>query len=279
MAKQPATKNAGSKNAAAAQQQPSTALAPVGGQGIAVIEGEQMPDFLKEKMGQQARGNENVATDDLVIPRLEIIQSVSPEVDQSKPEYLPAARAGMLMNSVTKQLYGSDVIVVPIHYTKQWLVWRDRKKGGGFFGAFPDAEAAAARLAAAVTELGGGNQHGIEVIDTPTHLCLLVDRSRGTIEEIMIPMPRTKAKRSREWNSMVKLAGGDRFSRIYRISTQPESNAKGNFFNYAITQFGFPNKAIYAQAEKVYASVGVKTRTMDQTGFGAGEVDEENTDM
>ena len=235
--------------------------------GAMVAIGDKMPDFLKEKQGT-SRGNENVTTDDLVIPRLEILQQISPELIKNDPLYIKGAEAGQMINSVTKQVYGNEVFVVPVHFSKQWLVWRDRKKGGGFLGSFPNEMDALTKA-----EAEGGTKEGIEVMDTPTHYCLLVNRESGSVEEIMLSMPRTKAKISRQWNSMVKLAGGDRFSRVYRITTQVEENQKGKFYNYVVAQSGFPLKALYEQAEKLYTAVSAGTRkvTMDVKGMGHDE--------
>jgi hypothetical protein len=121
------------------------------------------------------------------------------------------------------------------------------------------------------------------VLDTPTHFVLLVNRDSGGIEEMVIAMPRTKAKISRQWNSMAKLAGGDRFSRVYKITTQVEKNAKGTFHNFAIAQSGFPAKVLYKKAEAVYADIkaGTKQRVMDTTGYEVpnGEGEDTGSDM
>lgn len=215
------------------------------------------------------RGSEQVGMDDLVIPRLEIVQSQSPCLDKSDPGYIPGAAIGDLVNSVTNTNYGREVFVVPVHYTKQWLVWKDRKQGGGFFGAYPNPQEAADRV-----EQEGGKEKGVESIDTPTHLCLLVDTKNGTVDEIIVSMPRTKAKVSRNWNAMIKLTGQDRFARVYRIATAQEKNKRGETYqNYVIAQSGFPAKALYARAENLYKqiSAGQRNVVMDTKNYDAGE--------
>lgn len=233
------------------------------GGGALILLHDTVPDHLKGKTSGAGRGSENVGTEDLVIPRLEVLQDLSPMCTKDDPEYNKNAEAGGLTNSVTSQLYGKEVFVVPVHYSKQWLVWKDRKKGGGFFGAYPNPEEAGDRV-----EQEGGKAQGVESIDTPTHLCLLVNRDTGGVDEVIISMPRTKAKISRQWNSMVKMAGGDRFARVYRITTQREENAKGKFFNFAVAQSGFPNKVLYDKAEKLYQSIAQgRTIKMDTKGY------------
>lgn len=258
------------------QKQPGTEVSTDVNGGSLVLIQDQVPEHLQDKM-QGARGSENVTQEDLVIPRLEIVQAISPEVTEGAPEYLPNAKPGDLINSVSKRIYGRESFVVPVHYVKQWLVWLDRNKGGGFRGAFPSPQEAEDKV-----KEEGGKAAGFEAIDTPTHFCLLVDRETGAVDEIVLSMPRTKAKISRQWNSMVKMAGGDRFSRVYRVTTQMEKNAKGQFYNFAIAQSGFPAKVLYDKAEKLYLMIkkGDKRVVMDTTGFTPGEpADHADADM
>lgn len=278
-ATKPAAKPAARQEAA---KTVGTALATQGGnasnrvEGPLVIMGDQVPEHLQSAMNTN-RGSEAVGTEDLVIPRLEIIQSVSPQVEPGNAEYIEAAKPGMMMNSVTKKLYRDGVYVVNIMYTKPYLVWRDRKVGGGFLGAFPSTDEAQVRINAAKAE---GETAKLDIVDTPTHFCLLLDRDTNTMDEIMVPMPKTKAKVAREWNSRIKLGGGDRFARVYLLTTALEENAKGKFFNYVVSQSGFPPKPVYNRALALYEQVkSGKARTMDTTGYDQTLATEERTDM
>lgn len=233
-----------------------------------VIIGDQMPEHIRANVqGGSNRGSENVKTDDLVIPRLEVLQALSPQLDATNAKYIKGAQQGDLVNSVSGRNYGKEVFVVPIQYTKQYLLWVARAKGGGFRGSFKTMAEAEVKM-----NEEGGAKAGLEVIDTPTHLCLLVDRDSGGVDEIIISMPRTKAKVSRAWNSMVRMAGGDRFCRIYRITTQKEKNTKGEFFNFVVAQAGFPAAVLFRRAEKLYEQIkDGRAYTMDTSGMDPGE--------
>lgn len=214
--------------------------------GAMILQQDQVPDFIKQG---QARGSEQVGLEDLVIPRLVVLQELSPTLKSKDPHYNPDAEVGMLMNSVTGELYGEEVYVVPVHYTKQWLVWRDQKAGGGFLGAFNSQEEAQARINQEP------NKNGLEAIDTPQHMCLLMNRRTGELDEIMLSMPRTKAKVSRQWNSMIRLTGQDRFARVYKVTTVEESKNNNDYYNFAVTSVGFPSKEVYSAAEKLYQRI------------------------
>lgn len=243
------------KKSEAKKEEPKAGLPSTRVGGALMVTGDKVPDYIKS---DSARGTENLTQSDLVIPRLEVIQAIGPQVEKGNPGVIPGAVAGMLNNSVTRELYGDSVLLVPVHYAVQHLVWKDRKKGGGFFGAYNTQKEAQDRA-----EKEGGKKADIEVMDTPTHLCLLLNQGRGTVEEVMISMPRTKAKISRQWNSAVMLNGGDRFSRVYKVSSSMTKNTKGQFHNFVVSPTGFPSKEVYARAEELYKKITSGERKMN----------------
>lgn len=256
----------------AAKKEETTAVATRSAADV-ILHQDQVPDYIKQ---DSTRGSENVTTDDLVIPRLEVIQGLSPAVKPGDPGFIKGAAQGMLNNSVTRQLYGESCYVIPVYFTVQHLVWRDRKRAKelgidqtGFFGAFNTAAEAQGRL----EEEENGQDKALEVIDTPQHLCLVVNPDSGNCDEIMLSMPRTKAKVSRQFNSMIKLAGGDRFGRVYKVSSVLQKNSQGDFYNFHIELAGFPALPAYRQAEELYKAVsaGARKMTMDTSDLNGGE--------
>lgn len=239
--------------------------------GEMIIVSDQVPEHLKDAIGSN-RGSENVSNDDLIVPRLEILQAISPQLTEGDPAYIPGAKAGDLINSVTNVIYGKQVPVIPVHFQKLYLVWLDRQKGGGFRGAFKDEPAAQERANAE-----GGKAAGFEVIDTPTHLCLLPNVSTGKFEEIMIAMPRTKAKISRQWNTMIKLANKARFAMAYEVGTVLQKNTQGDFYNFAIQPMGYTPKHLFDRAVALYEAInkGDRTAKMDLTGLNPEDHGEE----
>jgi len=203
-----------------------------------------VPDYIKQGQG---RGSEEVKSSDMVLPRLEIVQALSPIKEMN-----PDAREGMLFNSVTGELLGDSVFFVPVYFRMEYLIWKDQDQGGGFFGSFPTLEQAEERKA---TEVGNGeNPEYIEIVDTPVHYGLIITPD-GQKEQIVISMAKTKAKVSRKWNAIIQIAGGDRFSRVYKISAFTDENKKGQKFkNFVVQPAGFPPKAIYEECERVYQS-------------------------
>lgn len=206
------------------------------------------------------RGSEDVSTQDLVIPRLEIIQDLSPQRKKSEPEYIEGAEEGMMYNTVSKQLYAGDVIIVPVLFRKEYIIWKNRKMGGGFIGSYhsmAEAEEALSKLDNPVDKDKGPLY---EIVDTHQNFCLLLapeSTAENPIgEEIVLSFSKSKAKIGRQMNSIIKMRGGDRWSSAYRLSVVPDENRNGDkFFNYKIAPIGYVPPAVAAWGEKLYEDV------------------------
>lgn len=263
MAKATRTTAAATKNVPAVKQS----------QNMAIIDDK--PDYIDDS---KSRGNEGIGLSDIIVPRLEVVQALSPCLDESEDAYIEGCKAGDLYNSVTRKLYGEQAYVVPVVFRKEYNVWVKRKKGEAtgktnqFKGSFPSMEAAEAKL-----EEVGADKH--EIIETPMHFCLLVDQESGLTEQIVVSMPKTKYKVSRKWNSLIQMSGGDRFSRVYKLYGTREENDFGKFFNFNVMPVGYPSKPLYMTAADLYQKVksGLKLRAADEpdTDAGEGEADAE----
>jgi hypothetical protein len=242
--------------------------APVHGE-IAPFAAEAIPDYLKQGAG---RGSEEVKSSDMVLPRLELVQSTSPIKEDNED-----VREGHLFNSVTQEVYGDFVYFVPVYFRVEWLVWKDQDSGGGFFGSFPTQGLAEDRLRDLIKDdpsLSGKTKDGkniLEIVDTPVHYGLRIT-PEGTMEQIVISMPKSKSKVSRKWNAMIQIAGGDRFGRVYKLSSFTDENKQGKKFkNFVVQPAGFPPKPVYEAAEKVYESFRAGEYTVNH---GSADADE-----
>lgn len=210
---------------------------------------DQIPDYLKGMAGN--RGAEEVGAGDVIIPRVELVQALSPARNKKDAAYIEGAEEGTLFNNVTRQLYGESVIVVPVYYSKQYLVWKDRKSGGGGSNGFRGAFASKDLAEAAISKLG---EEGLEAIDTAQHFVLV--RTGDEWQEAVVSMAKSKAKVSKRWNSLIRLAGGDSFSRAYKLHSVTETNARNeSYYNFNVTSLGFVKEEIYKRAEGLYETI------------------------
>ncbi len=220
----------------------------------AVATQEQVPDYIRKG---NDRGNENVEMGDVVIPRIELVQALSKCLKESDPQYIEGIKQGELYNTVTRENYGPAVRVVPVLFKKEWLAWRDQDLGGGFAGAHATADL----CQNAIDEQEKPDEW--EATETAQQLVLVVKKD-GTTEEAVVSMNKTKLKVSKQWNSLIRLNGNDRFSRIYVLHSVDETNSKNqDFKNYGVYAMGFPPVDVYKKAEALYLAITTGARKMN----------------
>ena len=235
---------------------------------VATTEEEMFPTVAPDYMSQDStRGQEGVGVEDLTIPRLDVIQDLSPQHKVNKPEYIEDAEVGMLFNSVTKQLYGDTVYFVPVFFRKEFVIWKSRNAGGGFMGAYPSEAAAKHELESQSLDLSELDTKGdpmYQITDTAQQFGMIIHED-GTTEDIVMSMSKSKMKTSRQLNTISKIAGGDRFSRVYKISAVEEQNKQNqDYWNLTVSQLGYTPEDVYRKAEAMYDSISSGARDVNR---------------
>lgn len=91
---------------------------------------QQMPDFMK---GKQGAGTDNLDTSDMTVPRIKLLQAISPEVSEFEN-----AKAGEFWHTLAEQTLGRELLIVPVYVDKRYILWRPRKAGGGILARADD---------------------------------------------------------------------------------------------------------------------------------------------
>jgi hypothetical protein len=227
------------------------------------------PSYLAPS-GNSSMGNEECGKSDIAIPRISIIQDLSPQRKKNDPEYIPGAEEGMMFNTVTGALYTDSLLLIPVYYRKEYLIWVDRKLGGGFRGSFAtNAEAAQA---------ASGMEEKVEVVDTAQNFCLISDDNGITWSEAVLSMSRAGMSVAKKLNSMILSREADRFAQTYRVSAATKSNTKGDFFVFKFDWAGWATEGQYINAKKVYESIKEGAAKIDYSdSVGSARDQDENS--
>ena len=88
------------------------------------------------------KGSQNISQDDLALPFLKVLGQLSPEVNKRDGKYVEGAEPGMILNSVTNEVFdGSKGInVLPVYYERKLVEWQDRGTSSGAPVAIHNAE-------------------------------------------------------------------------------------------------------------------------------------------
>ena len=197
-------------------------------------------------------GNENVRPEDQMIPRLSLLQAMSPEVTMGHEKFIDGAHPGLLCNSLTDELY-SAVYCANLNFKVEFVVWRKREIGGGLYGSF-NTEQEAVEALNADPDVKDANHYDVQ--ETHTHALLLLDENGQPTTPILCSMAVSKLKVSRQWNSMPQLREASRFASIWALSGKPVAGPQGTYFNLSVEFAGFASDELYASIKKTYTDLG-----------------------
>lgn len=194
-------------------------------------------------------GFEDTTINDLSIPFINVLQTNSPEVEDQTIE---GAKAGDLLNSVTKELLKQPLNVIPVHKEEVWVGWRPRNQGGGVMGRYePDSP----EVKEAIKRNGGSRippkdadnkripfkgPDGCEMVETHYVYCLILNEDGTAVDSYcVLAFSSTKIKVQKDWMTAMYTQKGRPpiFANRASVSTVKQKNNDGSFFNYNITPF------------------------------------------
>ena len=225
------------------------------------------------------KGSQNMTQEDLALPFLKVLGQLSPEVNKVHARYVKGAEPGMIINSVTNELYdGSKGInVLPVFYERKLIEWQDRGAGTGAPVAIHDASSDIMSQTTRDKSYKDRLPNGNYIDNTANHYVVVLGDSPQTA---LLSMKATQLKISRKWNSImmgIKLQGKNglftppTYSHIYNLKTVQMSNDKGTWFGWDVSKVGpIEDKSVYESAKNFAEKVGkgavqVKPETQETT--------------
>jgi hypothetical protein len=215
-------------------------------------------------------GFEDMGASDVAMPFLSIIQKGSPQVDDANAEkFIAEARPGMILNTLTGQLYDgkAGIEVVVCGYKKLVTEWTPRDSGGGFKGIHAPDSAAVANATLKDGKLRTSD--GTIMVDTAYYFLLYFSAAEKAWLEAVASMASTQLKASRRLNSLMRgvkmMAVKDgkpvsftppMFSHKYLFKTIAQKNDRGSWHGWDISSIGpIADPTLYQVAKDFHSSV------------------------
>ena len=191
----------------------------------------------------QGAGAENISSQDLMVPRITILQSMSPQVNKRDGKYLEGAEVGHIYNTVANEAFDGEqgITVVPIKYRRANIEWKPNR--GGFVrdhGSDGSILEQSTQEEDYTQRLDNGN----EIVVTAEYF-LFVLGENGAYDPALLSMTSSQLKKARRWNSMMnhlRIAKPDgsgifnpaMFYSSYKLTTVPEENDQGSWFGWDV---------------------------------------------
>lgn len=218
--------------------------------------------------GAIPKGLENVTSSDLIIPRLTILQDLSPQLKKKRPEYIEGAAPGMFCDVGTGELF-EELHILPVFYAKLYLEWAPRGSSQrGPVHNYGTDSSIMSKTKLVEDEKGSKKPmlpNGNLIAETATYFLLNLS-ARG--RRSFLPMTSTQLGSSKRWmmqitNERVKRSDGSEFQppiyyRSWIARAAEDQRPKGDFFGWAFTPGKTvleidPTKKLLEEAKEFYA--------------------------
>jgi len=193
------------------------------------------------------QGFENQTADDLAIPFLGILQALSPQVEDVDQGGIEGAKAGMIYNTVTEELYeGKEgVLFVPAMTQHVFVEWVPRDAGGGFVAVHDPTSQIVADAKAEADDFGKYRVGENDLVETfYVYGVTCGEEPEDPTELAVLAFTSTKIKVYKRWNTklsmfMLKTDEGRKikppmFAHMTRLTSVADKNNKGKFFNVSL---------------------------------------------
>lgn len=262
-----------------------------------------VPAFMKNDLGM---GKENIGKDDIEIPRLKLIQGLSPELETYND-----LKAGYYLHTASETIFDQPFRAVPIFMDRQFILWRPRDAGGGILARAPDGihwqpgegeftvkldkkdggATVTWKMAKTVQQSGLANWGTMDPNDpnsppaaTLMYNFVLAFPDEPDLMPAVLTFQRSSIKMGRRFNTKLKTVRAPLFGCVFTFSSFDDSNGSGQGFkNVNVTGAGMvEDPALYDQYKAYHQSLaekGLQIKDVDTLGdedaSGRNEADDE----
>jgi hypothetical protein len=215
--------------------------------------------FIDDSMFDGNTGFENVSAKDLLIPRITILQRMSPQLEKGKPEYIQGAEPGDFCDVGTGEVF-KELVIVPCFFAMQYLEWGSRSSGKGLVHNH-GTDASSLKNATPDEKRRMTLPNGNYIAETATWYVLNLSANG---RKSFLPLSSTGLKASRRWLTLLtserlKRPDGSEFCppmfyRSWKVTSTNEQNAEGSWHGYKFSPADpimalDPSKSLLAEAK------------------------------
>lgn len=255
-----------------------------------------LPAYLQGQQGKSAKLGD-VDSSDIIIPRVKLLQSTSPEV-----QAYDKAKIGEFWHTLAEQSLGSIIKIVPIFLKKEVVVWAPRGDERGILARSSDCvnwddgfanldfevklknvkEPFKFNTKANVADsklLEFGQVHGdpnSKPYAALTYRFMFLFPDFLELGPAIIINTRSAIKPARALISKIELRPVDHYAQQFEMATTDETSDDGPYKGYKYTAAGYPPENVFNKAKELhnlYKDIEWKTNDADDDGqSGAGNV-------
>lgn len=251
-----------------------------------------VPDYMK---GRAGRGIESLTAGDFEVPRLKLIQAISPEL-----ETFEGLKPGEFFHTLSEESLGTRLEIVPIYVDTRYILWNPRENGGGILARADDGQhwnppnatfqVKLPKLNKTVTWVtkptvtesglaawGSYNPDDPNSQPAATLMYSVVSMfpEHPEVPPTVVTLQRAAVRVARNLMGRIKISRAPAYGMKFIMTAEQEQGQSGPFYNYRFISDGLvSNKQdfeYYEEMYKAFAKHGVRIADLEQVGDEAPE--------
>jgi hypothetical protein len=212
---------------------------------------EDVPSYLSPvPEGEILPGQENVRARDILIPRLVLLQALSPAVVEGDNQ------AGEILNSISEEIEidkDAEKEFIPIYHYLEWIQWNDRDQGGGIQDRSLDPDGQLAQMSNKMEK--HTTNEGKEVFTVTEYhnfVCIFVGEDKP--ELIVISCAKSNIKHAKKFLGLIRMRGRyPMYAGKYTVKAVLETNQQNQkYYTYKFLNAGWAEEGSISELGKMY---------------------------
>lgn len=242
-------------------------------------------DMAAAYEAEAGAGQENITTEQMLVPELKVLQKMSPACDPDDSGYVEGASPGMFYDNLNQRLFEGKqgVLMVPIYYSLHFVEFVPISKGGGFVADHGDDKGSVVRNECEWDDDLGmliRKSTGNQIVETHQFVSIVIGPD-GNAFPALVRFSGSKVKCGKKLNSLIKQkyinnAAGVKFPApafgfSYKVTTKATENDKGKFYVTEIQDHGPTylmdniGKDVFSESKNLFQ--GFKNNKVQVQGF------------
>jgi hypothetical protein len=210
-----------------------------------------VPDYLATPPTEPIRGAENIEQGDYLMPRLAVCGKQTPQFDENHERYIEHLKLGEFFNSISGEIFGSTIYVVPLIEGKTRAKYRPYEETGPPYCMSSDGKHGEGDPGGECRKCGfrlftpgtNGKNNKPECTEIFNYAVLVMPKGEPINKDGVLlweQHPRldtfsilrfksTSYPQGQAWNSLLRMRNRDWFTQVYKISSFARSDGKNSW--------------------------------------------------
>ncbi len=187
-----------------------------------------------------------ISAKEMAIPFIRILQPLSPQLEKKNEAYIDGSEAGEFFNTVSKDVYGDIIGLIPLKFERIYIEWEPNRGGLVDYHSPENAD----RIAIDKSEFGKWKtEEGNLVQENYVYFCLVDGHESDGI--CILSLASTAIKMAKEWNRLFTTQRMDNgeialpYYGVWDLTTVYKQNDHGNWYSPVVSFSHWINKAQY----------------------------------